>query len=153
MKVYSRIIHFSLEGSLCMLSCLSHVQLFATLWTMAHQAPLSMGFSKQEYWNGLPCSPPGHLSHLGIEPTSLLSPALAGRFLTLAPPGKPWRLLRDSEMKLRPEMMSKSKEKSVGRGAHVERDTEDFKEKIEGIWNGNKIRWLPWVKRVTDEHA
>ena len=96
------------------LSCFSHVQLFATLWTVAHQAPLSMGFSKQEYWNGLPCPPPGDLSHPGIEPTSLLSPALAGRFFTVVPPGKPFRLLRDSEMKLRPEMLSKSKEKSVG---------------------------------------
>ena len=119
MELYSRLIQFSLEGSLCMLSCLSHVQLFATLWTVAHQAPLSMGFSKQEYWNGLSCPPPGDLSHPGIEPTSLMSPALAGRFFTVAPPGKPFRLLRDSDMKLRPEMMSKSKEKSVGSGGRV----------------------------------
>ena len=119
MELYSRLIQFSLEGSLCMLSCLSHVQLFATLWTVAHQAPLSMGFSKQEYWNGLSCPPPGDLSHPGIEPTSLMSPALAGRFFTVAPPGKPFRLLRDSDMKLRPEMMSKSKEKSVGSGGGV----------------------------------
>ena len=119
MELYSRLIQFSLEGSLCMLSCLSHVQLFATLWTVAHQAPLSMGFFKQEYWNGLSCPPPGDLSHPGIEPTSLMSPALAGRFFTVAPPGKPFRLLRDSDMKLRPEMMSKSKEKSVGSGGRV----------------------------------
>ena len=46
------------------------------------QDPLAMGFSSQEYWNGLPCSPPGDLPELGIEPTSLLSPALAGRFFT-----------------------------------------------------------------------
>ena len=88
-----------------------------TLWTVAHQDPMSMGFSKQEYWNRLPCPPPGDLSHPGIEPTSLMSPALppAGRLFTVAPPRKPLRLLRDNEMKLRPEMMSKSKEKSVGR--------------------------------------
>ena len=61
---------------------LSHVRLFATPWTVAHQAPLSMGFSRQEYWSGLPCPPLGALPHPGIEPTSLVSPALAGRFFT-----------------------------------------------------------------------
>ena len=66
----------------CELSCFSHVLLFATLWTIACQAPLSMGFSRQEYWSGLPCSPPGDLPDPGIEPTSLMSPALAGGFFT-----------------------------------------------------------------------
>ena len=66
----------------CMLSCFSRVQLFVTLWTVACQAPLSMGFSRQEYWSGLSCPPPGDLSHPGIEPMSLRSPALAGRFFT-----------------------------------------------------------------------
>ena len=65
---------------LCSQSCLclcthaqslSHVRLFATLWTIARQAPLSMGFSRQEYWNGLPCSPPGDLSDSGIKPMFL----------------------------------------------------------------------------------
>ena len=46
----------------------SHVQLFATPWTASHQAPLSVGFSKQEYWRGLPCPPPGDLPNPGIEP-------------------------------------------------------------------------------------
>ena len=55
----------------------SCVQLFATQWTVAHQAPLSMGFSRQEYWNGLPCPPPGDLPNPGIKPTS---PAMPGRF-------------------------------------------------------------------------
>ena len=55
---------------------LSHVRLFATLWTVARQDPLSMGFSKQKYWSGLPCPPPGELPNLGIEPTSPVSPAL-----------------------------------------------------------------------------
>ena len=54
----------------------------AILWTAAHQAPLSMGFSRQEYWSGLPCFPPGDLPNPGIKPTSLMSPALAGRFFT-----------------------------------------------------------------------
>ena len=64
------------------LICFSHVLLFVTLWTVAHQAPLSMGFSRQENWSGLPCSPPGDLSNQGIEPMSLTSPAWAGGFFT-----------------------------------------------------------------------
>ena len=54
----------------CMLSHFSHIRLFATLWTVMHQAPLSMEFSRQEYWSGLPCSPPGDLPNPGIEPAS-----------------------------------------------------------------------------------
>ena len=50
--------------------------------TVASQTPLSMGFSRQEYWNWLPCLPPGDLPDPGIEPVSLVSPALAGRFFT-----------------------------------------------------------------------
>ena len=65
-----------------MLSGFSHVQLFETPWTVAHQAPLSMGFSRQGYWSGLPCPPPGALPDPGIEPTSLMSPALKGGFFT-----------------------------------------------------------------------
>ena len=65
-----------------MLSRFSHVSLFATIWTVAHQAPLSMGFCRQEYWNGFPSPPLGNLSHPGIEPTSLMPPALAGGFFT-----------------------------------------------------------------------
>ena len=63
----------------CMLSHFSRVQLFVTLWTVAHQAPLSMEFSRQEYWSGFPCPPPGDLPDPGIKPMSL-SPALAGGF-------------------------------------------------------------------------
>ena len=68
--------------SACMLRGFSRVQLFATPWTVACQAPLSMGFSMQEYWSGLPCSLPGKIPNPGIKLTSLLSPALAGRFFT-----------------------------------------------------------------------
>ena len=53
-----------------------------TLWTVAFQAPLSKGFSRQEYWSGLPCLPPGDFPDPGIEPTSLVSPASAGGFFT-----------------------------------------------------------------------
>ena len=59
----------------------------------AHQVSLSMGFSRQKYWNALPCSPPGDLPNPGIEPTSLLSPALAHRFFTTrAPPRGSWKI-------------------------------------------------------------
>ena len=64
------------------LSCFSRVQLFATPWTIVHQAPLSMGFSRKEYWSGLPCPLPGDLPNSGIEPVSLMSPTLAGVFFT-----------------------------------------------------------------------
>ena len=63
-------------------SCFSHVQLFATLWTVARQAPLSTGFSRPEYWSGLPCPPPGDLPNPGIKPTSFMPPALAGGLFT-----------------------------------------------------------------------
>ena len=62
----------------------SHVQLFATPWTVARQAPLSMGFFRQEYWSGLP--PPWDLPDPGIEPMSPVSPSLAGIFFTTVPP-------------------------------------------------------------------
>ena len=68
---------------------LSRIQLFLTPWTIAHQAPLSMEFSRQEYWSGLPFPSLGDLLDPGIKFTSLGSPALAGRFFTTAPSGKP----------------------------------------------------------------
>ena len=63
----------------------SHVQLFATPWTVACQAPLSKGFSRQENWSGLSFPSPGDLPGPGIKPESLASPALAGRFFTTVP--------------------------------------------------------------------
>ena len=66
---------------MCVLSC---IQLFVTSWTIARQAPLSMGFPRQEYWSGLPVPAPGDLPNPGIQPASLESPALAeGLFTTL----------------------------------------------------------------------
>ena len=73
---------------MCMLSHFRHFQLFATLWAVAPQAPLSMGYSRQEYWSGFPCLPLGDIPDPGIEPATLTSPALAGGFLPLVPPGK-----------------------------------------------------------------
>ena len=61
---------------------LTHVQLFVTLWTVACQAPMSMGFSTQDYWSGLPCLPSGDLPDSGMESVSRRFPALAGRFFT-----------------------------------------------------------------------
>ena len=66
----------------CMLSHLSHVWLFETPWTIAHKAPLCMGFSMHKYWSGLLSPPPGDLPNSQIKPTSLISPALAGGFFT-----------------------------------------------------------------------
>ena len=68
---------------------LSHVQLFATPRTVALQAPLSTGFSSQEYWSGLSFPPPGDLPNLGVESAFLVSPALAGGFFTTESPGEP----------------------------------------------------------------
>ena len=68
---------------LCACVCLSpfsRVRLFLTPWTASHQAPLSMGFSRQEYWSGVPFPPPGDLPNLGMEPQPLMSSAMAGRF-------------------------------------------------------------------------
>ena len=65
--------------------CAKSLQSCLTLrdpWTVVHQAPLSMKFSRQEYWSGLPCSPPGDLPDPGIEPSSFMSPVLPGRVFT-----------------------------------------------------------------------
>ena len=75
-----------------MLSGFNHDKLFVTLWTVAHQAPLSMGFSRQAYRSGLSFPSPGNLPDPGIKPTSLPSPAQQAGSFTLAPPGKPFLL-------------------------------------------------------------
>ena len=71
---------------LWLFSCFSHVQLLVTPWSVAHQVPLSVGLPRQEYQSGLPFPSPGDLPQPEIEPRS---PALAGRFFTAEPPGKP----------------------------------------------------------------
>ena len=72
--------HFCINA--CMLSCFRNVQLIVIPRTIDHQAPLSLGFSRQEYWSVLPCPSPGDLPNPGIKPVTLMSPALAGRFFT-----------------------------------------------------------------------
>ena len=64
------------SSTICVLSCFSPMQPFANPWTVAHQVLLFMGFSKQEYWSGLPWPPPGDLPNPGIETVSTMSPAL-----------------------------------------------------------------------------
>ena len=66
---------------------LSHVRLFVPLWSVAHQAPLSMGYSRQEYWSGLPFPPLGYLPDPGMEPLSPMSPALQADSLPVRLPG------------------------------------------------------------------
>ena len=78
-----------MQGSSRVKVLLSLVRLFATPWTVAHQAPVFMVFPRQEYWSGLPFRSPGDLPNPGIKPTS---PIMAGGFLTAEPPGKPMEI-------------------------------------------------------------
>ena len=84
--LHNGIVYFSKKDSKSEVKSLSHVRLFATPWSVAHQAPLSMGFSRQEYWSGLPFPSTGDLPDPGIEPGS---PALQTDALPSEPPGKP----------------------------------------------------------------
>ena len=83
MKIYYTL---TFSTRVCVLSCSSRVQLFATPWAVACEAPLSIGFSKQEHWTGLPCPPPGDLPTPGIEPGSPAwqagFPCIVGRIFT-----------------------------------------------------------------------
>ena len=74
--------HLADQGACWLLIHFNRVWLFVTLWTVVPQAPLSMGFSRQEYWSGLLCPPPGDLPHPGTESGSLMSPTSAGGFFT-----------------------------------------------------------------------
>ena len=78
----------------------SCVQLFATLWTVARKSPLSMGFSRQEYWSGLWCPPPGDPPDPGIEPVSLRSPTLGGRVFIISATWKARIIYKLNHMKL-----------------------------------------------------
>ena len=83
--------------SLCMLSYFSRVRLFATLWPVALQAALSVGFSRQEYWNELPFPPHGNLPDPGIEPTSLPLLHWQASSLPPVPPGRPFQSLGEEQ--------------------------------------------------------
>ena len=84
----------------CALSRFNWVWLFVTLWTIAHQIPWSMGFSRQEYWSGLLCPPPGDLPDPGIELASLTSPALVGGFFTTSTTWESWSSFLKSSFSL-----------------------------------------------------
>ena len=89
-KPYNRSKRFSLDMAPACVCILSHIRLCATPWTVVCHASLSMRFSRQDYWSGLPFSHPGDLPDPGIEPASPASPVLAGGFsFTTEPPGKP----------------------------------------------------------------
>ena len=77
------------DNAVCVLNCFSPIRLIATLWTVAHQTPLFIGLSQQEWWSGVPFPTPEDLPDPGIKPPSLASPALESRFYTTNPPGKP----------------------------------------------------------------
>ena len=119
-----------------MFSSFSHVRLFVIPWTVACQAPLSMRFSKQEYWSGLSCPSPGDLPNPGTEPVSLTSPALAGRFLTSVPPRKSsnadWRTL----CKILDQDSSKLKKISKSTERQKQAQTREYKEthQMDAVW-------------------
>ena len=85
-----------------------------TLSTVARQAPLSLGFPRQEHWSGLTFPTPGDVQNPRIEPKSPVSPALAGRFFTAEPPGKPWRGTRSMQREMRSRGESYSQNKLNG---------------------------------------
>ena len=85
---FKELTSLTVSGCVCMLS---HVWLFATSWIVVYQAPLSLGFSRQEYSCGWPFPIRGDLPDPGIERESLVSPVLTGRFFTIAPPGDDFR--------------------------------------------------------------
>ena len=98
LRPYSNVtIHLCLTFPVFNVLSLSRVQLLVTLWTVAYKAPLSMGFSRQEYWSGLPFPSPGDLPNPGIKPRS---PALQADALPSKPPGKQKVLLRPGALPL-----------------------------------------------------
>ena len=111
---------------LAVLCRLSHVWRFVTLWTVAHQAPLSMGFSRQEYCHGFSCPPPGYLPDPVIEPATLASPALAGRFFTTSATWEEWDLIK---LKTFAQQRKLSKMK-----------------RLPSEWEKNNRKWNNWQK-------
>ena len=96
LSVFFFLIYFG--HSINILSCFSHVWLFAVLCTVAHQAPLSIRFSRQKYWSGLPCPPSGDLPDPGIEPVSLVYPALPVGSFPLSHRGSSLVILADLKL-------------------------------------------------------
>ena len=111
----------------CMLSHFSPLRLFVTLWIIAHQALLSMRFSRQAYWSGLPCPPSGDLLDPGIKPAFLMSPALAGVFSTTS---APW----EGPQKHKPNLYSSRVGKNPAMTNGSQRITDGEKHKDDGLF-------------------
>ena len=95
-RLHPSLLGFQLYIHVCVLSHFIHIRFFATPWTVAWKAPLTMGFSRQEYCSELPCPPPGDVPNPGIKPPSAVSPALQAVSLPIEPPGKPfWLCIRN----------------------------------------------------------
>ena len=120
---------------------LSRVRLFVTPRTAAHQAPLSIGFSRQEYWSGLPFPPPGHLPNPGIKPTS---PALQADALTSELPGKPYLIIREMQIKTTMRYQLPSFTMAVIKKQKIM----SFGEKVEKLellcTAGGKVKWYSY---------
>ena len=99
---FQAIVHVITYVCACMLSHFSHVWLFVIPWTIAHQPPLPMGFSRHEYWNGLPFPPPGDLFIPGIKSMPFMSPVLTGRFFTAS---ATWGVVQIMRSKLKPRLV------------------------------------------------
>ena len=125
---------------------LSHVWLFATPWTVAHQAPLSMRFSRQEYWSGLPFSFPGDLTHLRIESTSFAFPVLAGTFFTTEPLRKPYTISTEDPKQDKPEQTT-PKHIIIKIAKVKERILKAPREK-QSYLQGNSHKTISWVLSV-----
>ena len=133
---------------------------FATSWTTAHQAPLSMGFPRQKCWSGLPFPPPGNPPDTGMEP---ISPALAGGFFTTELPGKPHKA---NTLTNRPEQRWKSRKFRLPRNGQCSpeecqakkqegnRHGRSWSERGDGGWGGvsdTDYKTFPWENRVSWE--
>ena len=112
----------SVRQPMCVCQSLIHVQLFATPWTVAHQAPLSMGFSRQEYWSGLPFPSPGDLPNPGIKPRS---PTFQADSLPSEPPGKPELVLLELRI-----CQARRKEEERREGKEIEGLCKGYQQKL-----------------------
>ena len=148
--VYCHPAYLTSMQSECMLSCFSHVWLFATLWTVAFQAPLSMGFFRQEYWSGLPGLPTGDFSHPAIERRSLAFSALQADSLPLNHWEAP--LCRVHFVKCWAEWITswnqdcqeKYQQPQISRWYHS--NGKKWKETKESLDEGERGEWKGWLK-------
>ena len=151
--------------SVCVLSCFSCDQFFATLWTAARQTPLSIEFARQEYWSGLPCPPPGDLPYPGFEPTSFKSPALAEGFFTTSTTWEAWQygsmtlvpfIYRLSALEGRCTLESEDLGLNLNPVTHYINDSTQFTPvsfNTALLWNGNTtyFRWWLWFSGISEQ--